>query len=209
MLQSNAEEERWRLAIENAHFGVWDLDPRAELVHYSPQWKALLGFGAEDRPDSTSFWRNRVHPDDLPPMLKALHEHLDGFTPTYEMRFRLRNAGGLYRTVLSRGRVVERDGRGDAVRVVGTMTDLTHASHVPALSLLSREQAVQMSHELRTPLHAIIGFAQLLSGSLESSPPDEQRRRLALIEDAGWRLLALVDDLLERAVHEADKAAPR
>jgi PAS domain-containing protein len=118
------EEERWRVALQTAAFGVWDLDPRSETVQYTPQWKARLGFVRIDRPDSTSVWRSRVHPDDFNPMLRALRLHLDGYTATYEMRFRLRAGDFRYLPVLSRGRVVERDERGAAVRMVGTMVDL-------------------------------------------------------------------------------------
>jgi PAS domain S-box-containing protein len=200
MLQRTTEEERWRLGLESALFAVWDLDPRAELVHYSPQWKAAFGFGNADAPDSTSFWRSRVHPDDLAPMLSALQAHLDGFSPAYEMQFRLRNGAGHYRAVLSRGRVVERNARGDAVRMVGTMTELARPQ--PALPAADAERSSLLSHELRTPLHAILGFSQLLSRSLAPVASDDQRRQLALIEQAGWRLLSLVDDLLERAVRD-------
>jgi PAS domain-containing protein len=118
------EEARWRVALQAAAFGIWDLDPRSETVQYTPQWKARFGFARIDSPDSTSFWRSRVHPDDFNPMLRALRLHLDGYTPMYEMRFRLRGGDFRYLPVLSRGRVVERDGRGDALRMVGTMVDL-------------------------------------------------------------------------------------
>jgi signal transduction histidine kinase len=192
-----SEEERWRLALNSAAFGVWDLDPRADLVHYSPQWKGRLGFPESDAPDSTSFWRSRVHPDDLPPMLHALRSHLDGYTLTYEMQFRLRGGNDGYRTVLSRGRVAERDERGNAVRVVGTMVDLSGRRAAGNFGALLEERPSRMSHELRTPLHAILGFSQLMSLRLDSITPEEQRQYLAHIEDAGKRLLGLVDDLLD------------
>ena len=77
-------------------------------------------------PDSVKpFDLEVVHPDDFQAMLRALRAHLDGFAPHYEMQFRLRGNGFGYRTVLSRGRVVARDHRGDATRMVGTMIDLT------------------------------------------------------------------------------------
>ena len=59
MQHPTSEEQRWRLALETAGFGIWDLSPQIELVHYTPQWKARLGLPALDLPDSTSFWRAR------------------------------------------------------------------------------------------------------------------------------------------------------
>ncbi len=106
--------------------GLWDLDPRIEMVHYSAPWKTRLGFPRVDLPDSTSSWRSRVHPDDHDAMLRRLRLHLDGYTGTYEARFRLR--AGLrdrYVAVRSCGRVVGRDARGDPLRMVGTMVPLS------------------------------------------------------------------------------------
>lgn len=77
-------EQRWGMALQSAGFGVWDLDPRREQVHYSPEWKSLLGYGDSNEPDSTATWRGRVHPDDLQPMTEALFAHLEGRHPVYE-----------------------------------------------------------------------------------------------------------------------------
>ncbi len=125
------EISTWRTAVERGAFGVWDLNPPLELVHYSPRWKEHLGYPHPDQPDSTAFWRCRVHPEDLPPMMAALREHFDGFTASYEQRFRLRSNGSGYRTVYSRGRVVARDHSGNVLRMVGTMVDLTARPVVP------------------------------------------------------------------------------
>ena len=70
------------------------------------------------------------------------------------------------------------------------------ASHAKS-EFLSR-----MSHELRTPLNAILGFAQLLAldaGRLG----DADRERLRQIEQAGWHLLAMINDVLDLARIEA------
>jgi PAS domain-containing protein len=125
MLSPAQDVRRCLQALEDARFGVWDLDPRQETVHYSPAWKARFGFAGIAAADSTWFWRCRVHPDDVDGMLGSLRRHLDGHADSYAMHFRLRSNGSGYRTVLSRGRVVSRDARGQATRMVGTMIDLT------------------------------------------------------------------------------------
>lgn len=202
MSRLTPEQERWHLALDGASFGVWDLDPRAEQVHYSPAWKARLGLVPVDAPDSTAFWRERVHPDDLAPMLGALRSHIDGFTPTYEMQFRLRGASPGWRTMLSRGRVVERDERGQALRVVGTMIELSGRPAQPAAGPIERARRSRLSHDLRTPLHAILGLSYLLAQRAGETSADEQRRHLAAIEAAGRNLLERVDDLLDIAARD-------
>jgi signal transduction histidine kinase len=58
-----------------------------------------------------------------------------------------------------------------------------------------------MNHELRTPLNTVIGFAETLAydAAQSGSPPDQQQtQEFALhIRDAGRRLLALIDDILD------------
>jgi hypothetical protein len=204
MPDQTAEVNRWLRAIENARFGVWDLDPHLELVHYSPGWKAHLGYPRVHAPDTTEFWRCRVHPDDLASMQAALRLHLDGQTSSYEMRFRLRSNGSGYRTVLSRGRVVERDAGGNASRMLGTMVDLTERPVTAASHGLASEDPEQTIELARWPLHAALGVAcprTLVVGSA---------REGAGVVDAAQesqRLVALVSDLLDMALYEATTAA--
>jgi PAS domain S-box-containing protein len=200
-------EQRWGLALQSASFGVWDLAPQRDEVHYSPEWKTALGYEPQDAPDRTETWRARVHPSDLQAMLAALQGHLDGRPGLYEHEFRLRAADGAYRWVLSRGRVVERDVEGRALRMIGTLTDITDRREAEALRLArDRAEAAnrakteflsRMSHELRTPLNAVLGFAQLLSQRLGGPGLDAQRGYLEHIEKAGWHLLHLIDDVLD------------
>jgi PAS domain S-box-containing protein len=208
-------EQRWGLAEQSAGFGVWDLNVPLQQVQYSAQWKAVLGYDAVDTPDSTATWRARVHPDDLPSMLAIQLDHLQGRTAAYQTEFRLRCADGSYRWVLSRGRVVERDAAGQAVRAVGTLIDLTdrHQEEVrrrdqdraAAVQTAQSEFLSRMSHELRTPLNAVLGFAQLLALRIGQHNVEEQRRYVGHIETAGWQLLRMVDDVLDLANLEAGK----
>lgn len=202
MSNRTIEERRWAQAVENATFGVWDLDPRLDVVHYSPQWKAHLGFPRIDAPDSTAFWRCRVHPDDFDAMLRSLRCHLDGYSASYAMRFRLRINGSGYRTVLSRGRVVERDHRGIATRMIGTMVDLTGRSAPAATYGLATELPGLTTEVPRLPFHAVLGVARSLDGS--RGPACETFSASGSNGAQGsFRLVELVDDLLGVALREA------
>lgn len=182
------EEHRWLQALESARFGVWDLDPRLETVHYSPQWKARLGFPRIHAADSTSFWRCRVHPEDVDTMLDQLRAHLDGHSASYAMRFRLRSNGSGYRTMLSRGRVVARDADGQALRVVGTMVDLTPRPVAPAPAAIASEHGTELDVTGMPLLQALRAPGGGTAGPC-----------LALVDR--------IDDLLERALREAPAPA--
>jgi signal transduction histidine kinase len=55
----------------------------------------------------------------------------------------------------------------------------------------------RMSHELRTPLNAVLGFAQLSNRSLADGDVNRTRTYLQHIEDGGWHLVRMIDDILD------------
>ncbi|MDQ2778805.1 MAG: PAS domain-containing protein [Pseudomonadota bacterium] len=193
------------MAIENAFFGVWDLDPRCDMVHYSPQWKSRLGFPRVDAADSSAFWRCRVHPDDAGPMLGLLRSHLDGCTAGYDMRFRLRSNGSGYRTMLSRGRVVARDSRGNATRMIGTMVDLTSRPASRSHHGLPAEVPGPTGGFTRLPFHAVLGLARATPGIGDSASETWKRAETGMVQES-HRLVALIDDLLDLALRDANAA---
>lgn len=158
MSEKTSRVRHWQRAIEHGAVGIWDLAPQRDLVHYSPPWKRQLGFPDLDAPELTSFWRCRVHTDDLAPMLHALRRHLDGDTPTYEMRFRLRTNGSGYHAVLSRGRVVARDAHGGVLRMVGTMVNVSDRAFRPLRGMAKHE--ADAPTPTAAPLHRLLCEAQ-------------------------------------------------
>jgi diguanylate cyclase (GGDEF)-like protein/PAS domain S-box-containing protein len=116
-------DERYRLALLGSDDGIWDWDLGGEM-YLCPRWKALLGLAADDGPSHPRDWLERVHPDDQSSLRRALDEHLSGRSDRFHHEHRLRHEDGSYRRMLCRGRAIrERGGR--ALRVAGTMTDVT------------------------------------------------------------------------------------
>lgn len=57
-----------------------------------------------------------------------------------------------------------------------------------------------MSHEVRTPMNAIIGFSKLLT---MTSSPEKQRSYTSIINDNGYILLTLVNDIIDISMIES------
>ena len=62
-----------------------------------------------------------------------------------------------------------------------------------------------MSHELRTPLTTIIGYADLITISVQSGEFDRVASDIARVRDAGKHLLAIINDLLDLSKIEAGR----
>ena len=101
-------------------------------------------------------------------------------------------SGPLYLCVLNdRTAWVEAQRAREAAALAEHQRDLAQSASQAKTQLLSR-----VSHELRTPLNAVIGFSQLLL-LRHSELPDDSRRQVALIQEAGQHLLSLVDEVLQ------------
>ncbi len=72
-----------------------------------------------------------------------------------------------------------------------------------AASRAKTEFLSRMSHELRTPLNAVLGFSQLLQSGGEGPLTPGQRAQVDYIYQAGWHLLALINDVLDVSRIEA------
>ncbi|MBI5331645.1 MAG: PAS domain-containing protein [Betaproteobacteria bacterium] len=117
-------EQRFELAMRGANDGLWDWNLLVGTVYYSPRWKHMVGYEDDEIGSSLEEWSARLHPQDMERTLAAVQAHLRGETDKLDVVFRFRHKDGRYLSVLSRGQAV-RDENGQAVRMVGTHTDIT------------------------------------------------------------------------------------
>jgi diguanylate cyclase (GGDEF)-like protein/PAS domain S-box-containing protein len=122
-LEENAELTT--LALDGSGTGVWDRNVATGEIHYSPAWKAILGYGAHELSNRIEDAYLRLHPDDLAYVKTAMKAHFESRSDSYAVEHRIRCKDGSYKWICSRGKIVERDGNGRALRMVGTTTDIT------------------------------------------------------------------------------------
>ncbi|MDP2875221.1 MAG: PAS domain S-box protein, partial [Holophaga sp.] len=120
-----ASEERWKFAIEGPGDGLWDWNLQSGKAFFSPRYKAMLGFAEEDIGDSADEWSKRIHPEDAPGVLAVLQPYLEGKPGAAEVEFRMQCKDGSWLWILGRGLVVQRDGDGKPLRMIGTNRDIT------------------------------------------------------------------------------------
>lgn len=131
-------EQRYALAVQGANDGIWDWDLRTDNIHYSDRWKLMLGYGSDEIAATPDEWRSRVHSEDLPRLDRDLAQHLSGLTSQFHSEHRILHRDGGHRWMLARG-VAIRDETGDAIRIAGSLTDVTDRKvHDPLTGLPNR-----------------------------------------------------------------------
>ena len=145
-------------ALAAAGDGYWELDLRRGKVRYSERCASMLGYASGDVEDTLAFWGGLVHPDDLAEARRRLDAHTAGESDVYEVAVRLRAKDGTWRWILDRGRVVDRDAKGEAVRVVGVHRLLPGPPSETAQWLVQR-----VSEELEAVLAVFLGRRELAS----------------------------------------------
>ncbi len=123
-------EQRLNFAFKGSGDGMWDWHADTGQVHYSKQWKTMLGYSDEELKDEFKEWETRVHPEDLGPALADIRDYLEGKTPTYSNQHRLLCKDGRYKWILSRGIIVSRNADGKPARLIGTHTDITEQKDI-------------------------------------------------------------------------------
>ncbi len=133
-------EERWKFALEGSGDGVWDWHVPTGKAVFSRRWKEMLGFTEPEIGNDIQEARQRIFPEDREKVAAARNAHLQGLSDTYVVEHRMVCKDGTPKWVLSRGVVVSRDAAHQALRMVGTITDLTERKRIEAAAEASRQQ---------------------------------------------------------------------
>ncbi len=124
-------EQRYALAVSGANDGIWDWEIREDEVYFSSRWKGILGYSDGEIADQVREWFERVDQRDRERFNEALNQHLEGRTQYFECEYRMMTKGGDVRWVSTRG-VAIKDEVGTALRMAGSMTDITRRKQTEA-----------------------------------------------------------------------------
>jgi PAS domain S-box-containing protein len=120
-----ASQELWQFALEGAGDGVWEYNFQSKKVFFSKQYKRMLGYQEEEFSNNPNEWMSRIHPEDLPMILKTDEAYYAGEINSHQREYRILHKNGDYIWVLDRGMLVNRTPEGFPERIIGTHSDVT------------------------------------------------------------------------------------
>lgn len=123
-------ELRYRLVGEAANDAIWDWDLVTNDVVWNEGVRRVYGYGPQDVGTQASWWIEKIHPDDRQRISLHIHAAIDDGWEFWQNEYRFLRANGTYANVIDRGRIVHHDG--SAVRMVGSMLDLTEREKAAA-----------------------------------------------------------------------------
>jgi len=196
----NDSEERWHFSVDGSELGLWDWNIVSKKVFYSRQWKEMLGYNEEDIEDGYTEWESRVHPEDLPMVLKELNKYFKGESDTYSCEHRMRCKDGSYKWMLNRGKILNYTEDGSPLRMIGTHSDITEQKQ--AEMELRRTNTTKdkffsiIAHDLKSPFNSIMGLSEILHENFDDLDEKTRKKFVTGIHEGVRRTYDLLEDLL-------------
>jgi PAS domain S-box-containing protein len=177
-------ETRDRLLARIAFEATWERDLDSQAMRWGDSVESIFGYDRAEVVNHLSWWRERVHPEDLERAEQAAVEAVRGGGWVWSNEYRFRRKDGSWAWVTARGGI-ERDGEGRAVREVGAMIDISALKETEARLRLFADQiparATATDRELRVVWDAGAGFPGSPSAvgktvpELFANSPDRER----------------------------------
>jgi PAS domain S-box-containing protein len=149
-------DEQLEMALAGSGLVLWDWHIPARKVAAGKRWFELLGYTNAELGNDEADWMALIHPKDLESFQQSLAAHLQGETPGFESEHRLRHKDGHWVSVEARGKVTRRDTENAAVRMVGTLLDITQRRRLKdeGMDLLKRIEVLIRQNSSSLPVAA-------------------------------------------------------
>lgn len=142
------------MALFGSGDGLWDWNMETNTIYYSPRYSAMLGYDQRRFGNTFESWRDKLHPDERPAVLKRQMDVIMSprYGDSYEQSFRMLKADGSYCWILSHARVLRRNAHGRATRLIGLHTDITTTQG-------ERDRLAEMiEYDSLTDVHSLVYF---------------------------------------------------
>ena len=142
--------DRYRMLLQATKEAVWERDLQNDAVYWNGGF-ATFGYEAQDVEGTLDWWNTHLHPDEVERIRLHITLAIDSGNPLWEEECRFRRKNGTYADVLASGLIV-RDEGGRAVRMVGSLQDITTRKRheLEAIQLAERLQSATVAAAVGT-----------------------------------------------------------
>ncbi len=213
--QIKLSNERFEKVTEATNDAIWDWDITNNTIHWGRGFHILFGYEMEKVVHGLYPWTAHIHPDDMEKVMASLKRIVeDPEAHNWMSEYRYLKKNGNYAYVVDRGLVI-RDEKGQGLRMVGAMTDITHIKeHEESLKNLNEELerraeelersnseleqfAFVASHDLQEPLRMVTSFLTLLERRYTDVLDETGKTYIDFASGGAKRMKQIILDLLE------------
>ena len=117
-------QERFELAMNASNDGLFDWNLKTNEIYYSPGWKKMIGYEDHELPNDFSVWEKTTAPEDVQKSWELQQKLITKQIDRFVIEFKMKHKDGNWIDVLARAKAIFND-NGNAIRIVGTHTDIT------------------------------------------------------------------------------------
>ncbi|MGJ5675328.1 MAG: PAS domain S-box protein [Nostochopsis sp.] len=184
-----------------------------EITFMSDNVTAMLDYQAWEFLEHSSFWSDRIHPEDKSYVFREMANLLDQGECIREYRFLHKD--GKYRWVYDQAKLV-RDNTGNSVEIVGYWVDITKSKQLEQdlRAALEKEKELNelksrfitiTSHEFRTPLTTILSSSELLEYYHHKWTEEKRLSHIHRIQTSVKHMTDMLNDVLVIGKAEAGR----
>lgn len=119
-----SSKERYDIVAKATSDTIWDWKIQEDHFIWNKGIEEVFGYKKEEVGSTSSWWFDRIHPEDSIKMSVRLYSFIEQKTEKWQDEYRFRCADGSYKFVFDRGFLVK-DENETAIRMIGAIQDIT------------------------------------------------------------------------------------
>lgn len=202
--------ERFEKVAEATNDAIWDWNILENTLYWGAGFKNLFGYQVAKTTPALESWINHIHPEDREWVLQSFYGTLESLDQSnWIAEYRYQKNDGTFADVVDKG-IVIRDEKGNPIRMVGAMNDITERknfeisrnNYIRQIEMQNEKLkniAWTQSHIVRAPLARMLGIMNVIEDSHKSQ--DDTLMWLKHLRDSANEL----DEIIKKMIAEAQQ----